>query len=100
MIENKDIEEMNKLIDEGKWDIDYDMGQIFIKSQNMDLTILYRDVNENDIWNCLIRRNDGVTLAEEFCVSGFSDVEDIIVRDNKWWYLGYIMFYSPPEQCM
>ena len=103
MISKIDIEEIDMIID-GEWTFlireEYKtLVESIVKSNK--IKILFEDRNRNDLWSCVISVNDSVSGVEieeeEFFVSGFSDVSDIIDTGNKWWYLGYIIFYDPPE---
>ena len=103
MISHSEIKEMNKII-EGEWEADYSEYKITLKNIHSNVEIRFEDINKNQIWICVIKKvyskKHTSKCLGEFWVSTFSDVNDVENTGNKWWYLGYIMFYDPPESCM
>lgn len=100
MLLHSEIKQMDEIID-GEWNADYTKNfEITLKNISSNVEIKFEDRNKNNIWICVIKKVNSEECLEEFCVSAFSDVNDIKNTGNKWWYLGYIIFYSPPESCM
>lgn len=88
MIEEIGIE---SIID-GGWEICYYKRNIVMKSL-LRVGLIIEYVCEEG-WNCVIKKDEEEIFS--FCIDGWSSVEDL-EEGNDLMYLGYIMWYCPPD---
>lgn len=89
-----------ELLYEKRWDMFCNDGELVIrlvdKIEIGSIRFVYKEnKNMSDVWDCDIFIND--LLYRNFCVSFFSDTEDI---EDDLLKLAYCVFYDPPESIM